>query len=101
MSDRSSKSDQTSPAELQARYPEGYWDEADEFLRQCLVLQHNEDYLEFLVTRVWKLDQVCRLAEFGCGFGKMGFQLMPWLVQGSTYAGIDVSSELVSRGRQV
>jgi len=30
-----------------------------------------------------------RLAEFGFGFGKMGLQLMPLLVQGSTFEGID------------
>jgi SAM-dependent methyltransferase len=64
-------------------------------------MQHNEDYLDFLVSHVWKLDQVCHLAEFGCGSGKMGLHLMPLLAQGSTYTGIDQSSELVSRGRQV
>jgi ubiquinone/menaquinone biosynthesis C-methylase UbiE len=101
MTNRSSKNDQASPAEIQPRYPEGYWDNADEYLRQCYILQHNEDYLEFLVTRVWKLGQVCRLAEFGCGFGKMGLELMPLLAEGSTYAGIDESSMLVSKGRQI
>jgi ubiquinone/menaquinone biosynthesis C-methylase UbiE len=100
MTNKSSPSDQPSPDELQPRYPDGYWDEGDEYLRQCSILQHNEDYLEFLVTRVWKLDQVCQLAEFGCGSGKMGLQLMPLLAQGSTYTGIDLSSELISRGRQ-
>ena len=99
MTNRSSNSDQAS--QIQPRYPEGYWDNADEYLRQCFILQHNEDYLGFLVTRVWKLDEVCQLAEFGCGFGKMGLQLMPWLAQGSTYTGIDQSSRLVSTGRQV
>jgi ubiquinone/menaquinone biosynthesis C-methylase UbiE len=88
-------------SEIQPRYPDGYWDNASEYLRQTYILQHNKDYVEFLVTRVWELDQVCRLAEFGCGSGKMGLQLMPWLARGSTYAGIDQSSRLVSRGRQV
>ena len=101
MTDNSSQSDQPSSAELQPRNPEGYWDNADEYLRQCYILQHNEDYLEFLVRHVWKLDQVCRLADFGCGSGKMGLQLMPLLAQGSTYTGIDQSSELISKGRQV
>ncbi len=100
MTNRSSQSDQPSRTEFQPRYPEGYWDKTDEYLRQCYVLQHNEDYLEFLVTRVWKLDQVCQLAEFGCGSGKMGLQFMPLLVRGSTYTGIDQSSELISKGRQ-
>lgn len=100
MKTTSSKSDPASSAELQPRYPEGYWDNGDEYLRQCYILQHNEDYLEFLVTHVWKLDQICRLAEFGCGSGKMGLQIMPFLTQGSTYTGIDQSSQLIARGQQ-
>lgn len=59
------------PAGFQPRYPQGYWDDASEYLRQCFILQHNEDYLEFLVRNVWKLSHVCRLVEFGCGFGKI------------------------------
>jgi ubiquinone/menaquinone biosynthesis C-methylase UbiE len=94
-------SDQPSSAKLQPRYPEGYWDSGAEYLQMCRILQHNEDYLEFLVRRVWKLDRACRLAEFGCGFGKMGLQLMPLLAEGSTYTGIDQSSKLISQGRQV
>jgi ubiquinone/menaquinone biosynthesis C-methylase UbiE len=100
MTNRLSDSDHEAPAELQQRYPPGYWDNADEYLRQCYILQHNEDYLEFLVTRVWKLDQICRLAEFGCGSGKMGLQIMPFLAKGSTYTGIDQSSKLIAKGQQ-
>ncbi len=100
MTDKLSNSDREAPAERQQRYPEGYWDDGDEYLRQGYILQHNEDYLEFLVTRVWKLDQICRFAEFGCGSGKMGLQIMPFLTQGSTYTGIDQSSKLIARGKQ-
>jgi ubiquinone/menaquinone biosynthesis C-methylase UbiE len=100
MTSRSSD-DEASPAEFQPRYPEGYWDDADEYLRQSYILHHNEDYLEFLVRRVWKLDQICRLGEFGCGFGRIGLQLMPLLAQGSTYTGIDQSAKLIAKGRQV
>jgi hypothetical protein len=56
---------QISPDEFQPRYPDDYWDNAFEHLRQCYILHHNDDYVEFLVRKVWKLDQVCRLAEFG------------------------------------
>lgn len=97
----SPKSNQVSPAEFQPRYPEGYWDGAGEYLQQTYILQHNEDYLEFLVRGVWKLDQSCRLVEFGCGAGKIGLQLMPLLAPGSTYIGIDQSSKLISKGRQL
>lgn len=100
MMNRASGSE-TLPEKVQPRYPEGYWDSAAEHLRLCRILQHNDDYLEFLVTRVWKLDRACRLAEFGCGFGMTGLQLMPLLAEGSTYTGIDQSSTLVGKGRQV
>jgi hypothetical protein len=60
----------------QPRYPRGYWDEAFKYLRDCYILQHNDDYLEFLVTRVWGLKESCRLVEFGCGAGKMGMKLL-------------------------
>ena len=101
MNNSSSDHCPTSPTPLQPRYPAGYWDKAGEYLRQCFILQHNEDYLEFLVRGVWKLDRICRLAEFGCGYGKMGLMLMPFLAQGSTYTGIDQSFQLISTGHQV
>lgn len=101
MTNGSLRSDQPPTGELQPRYPEDYWDGATEYLRECYVLQHNEDYLEFLVTRVWNLNKACRLAEFGCGFGKMGLHLMPLLAKGSTYMGIDGSAKLISKGRQL
>jgi hypothetical protein len=30
-----------SSAEYQPRYPEGYWDGGEEYLRGCFILQHN------------------------------------------------------------
>jgi ubiquinone/menaquinone biosynthesis C-methylase UbiE len=87
--------------ELQARYPQDYWDEGEEYLRECFILQHNDDYLEFLVQKVWGLTEPCRLVEFGCGAGKMGGVLLPLLSSGSTYTGIDQSSSLISKARQI
>ena len=101
MNNKPSNHDHASPTVFQPRYPEGYWDDADEHLRLGFILNHNEDYLEFLVRSVWKLNQACRLVEFGCGFGRIGLQLMRLLTQGSTYTGIDQSSKLISKGRQI
>jgi len=101
MAKNSTKSNRASPTGIQQRYPEGYWDSANEYLRQCYILQHNEDYLEFLVRHVWKLDHPSRLVEFGCGSGKMGLHLMPLLARGSTYTGLDESLNLISKGREV
>ncbi len=98
---RNGASNGTPPMDREPRYAEGYWDNLVEYLRQSALLQHNDDYLEFLVTRVWRLDRVCRLAEFGCGFGKTALRIMRFLVPGSTYTGIDQSAPLISKGRQV
>ena len=87
--------------ELQARYPDGFWDGSDEQLREGYLLQHNDDYLEFLVQRVWGLKDACRLVEFGCGAGKMGLKLLPLLPLGSSYTGIDQSAALIAKARQV
>jgi trans-aconitate methyltransferase len=87
--------------EFQARYPDGFWGKANEYLRDCYLLQHNDDYLEFLVNRVWGLKSPCQLIEFGCGAGKMGMKLLPLLPLGSTYTGMDQSAALISEARQV
>ena len=87
--------------ELQARYPDGFWDEASEQLRAGYLLQHNDDYLEFLVNRVWGIKEPSRLVEFGCGAGKMGMKLLPLLPSGSSYTGIDQSAALIANARQV
>jgi ubiquinone/menaquinone biosynthesis C-methylase UbiE len=83
------------------RYPGDYWDNAAEYLRQTFILQHNEDYLEFLVQQVWKIEAASRLCEFGCGAGKMGLHLLPLLAPGSSYTGIDESASLITRAREV
>ena len=101
MTNLTSINDQSSHTELQSRYPEGYWDGAEEYLQQCFILNHNLDYLEFLVRRVWNLDQACRLVEFGCGYGRIGLVLMPLLAEGSSYTGIDESTPLIAKGRQM
>ena len=62
------------PHEYEACYPDGFWDEGGEYLRDCTILQHNDDYLEFLVNKVWDLNDPYRLIEFGCGAGKMGMK---------------------------
>ena len=82
------------------RYEAGYWDAGDEYLQNCYLLQHNDDYLEFLVRQVWKLDQPTHLVEFGCGTGKMGLKLLDLLPEGSTYSGVDVSRALLDKGQE-
>lgn len=86
--------------EQKPRYADGYWDSGDEYLQNCYLLQHNDDYLAFLVRQVWKLEQPCRLVEFGCGTGKMGLKLLPLLPEGSSYSGVDQSPALLAKGQE-
>jgi ubiquinone/menaquinone biosynthesis C-methylase UbiE len=101
MNEESSNDSQATGTGIQPRYPNGYWDKADEYLAGNYILSHNDDYLEFLVSKVWKLDQKCRLVEFGCGYGRIGLKLMALLPAGSTYTGIDPSTMLIAKGCEV
>jgi SAM-dependent methyltransferase len=78
------------------------WEERFESLRASRVLTHNADYLEFLVSKVWRIDrQPLKIAEFGCGFGRFASMLLPLLSSGSSYAGFDSAANLVSKGKEI
>ena len=77
------------------------WDEKLERLSVTRAHYHNDDYLEFLVDRVWKLHSPCRLGDFGCGFGYLGLKLLPLLREGSSYTGIDSSARLLEEARSI
>ncbi|WP_408070210.1 hypothetical protein [Butyrivibrio sp. JL13D10] len=38
----------------------------------------NNDYFEFLVKCVWKIDKPVRIIDFGCGYGFLA-QMDSWL----------------------
>lgn len=86
--------------ELDKRYPDGKWDSQADYLAASRILLHNDDYLEFLVTKVWRLDRHCHVVDFGCGSGRFGLMLMPLLPEGSTYTGFDKSATLVAEARR-
>jgi ubiquinone/menaquinone biosynthesis C-methylase UbiE len=77
------------------------WDDKYEYLRDAVFLHHNKDYWEFLIRDVWRLDKMCRVVDFGCGYGRMGLVLLSLLPEGSTYAGIDTSEVLLAKGRKI
>ena len=83
------------------RYPDDYWDGKAGSLESSRILFHNDDYLEFLVTKVWRIDQPSRVVDFGCGYGRFGQMLMPLVPGGSTYTGFDQSADLIEKGRQL
>ncbi len=49
----------------------------------------NDDYLEFLVRNVWKVESQVDVIDFRCCEGYLGQQLLEILPKGSTYTGID------------
>lgn len=78
-----------------------YWDNQIEYLRNTRWLYYNDDYLEFLVERVWKIKQAVHMIDYGCGFGYMGLKLLPLLPVGSRYTGVDQGSELIKHAKEL
>jgi ubiquinone/menaquinone biosynthesis C-methylase UbiE len=77
------------------------WDNQLEYLQKSRFMAHNDDYLEFLVKKVWKLDKPVSLVDFGCGYGYIGTKLLPLLPPGSHYTGIDKAPNLLEAGRHL
>jgi SAM-dependent methyltransferase len=71
------------------------WNEKLDFLKAVRTGWFNNDYIEFLIERVWKINRAVNIIDFGCGFGYVGLLLLPVLPKGSTYTGIDISEILI------
>ncbi|WP_339300832.1 methyltransferase domain-containing protein [Paenibacillus sp. FSL R5-0623] len=78
-----------------------YWDDQIEYLRNTRWLYYNDDYLEFLVQRVWKIEKSVDMIDYGCGFGYLGLKLLPLLPEGSTYTGLDKGEELIKQAKEI
>lgn len=76
-----------------------HWNKKIKYLKSTREEFWNDDYFEFLVSSVWKLDKPCKIVDFGCGYGFLGLKLLPLLPSGSSYTGIDISEELVSEAK--
>lgn len=77
------------------------WNQKADYLMQTRGLYLNDDYLEFLVRQVWRLDRPADVIDLGCGFGYMGLKLLPLLPEGSTYTGLDLAEGLLAKGREL
>ena len=73
-----------------------FWDSQVEYLLSTRKKMWNDDYFEFLVKNVWKLDRPKNVVDFGCGYGHLGMMLLPLLPEGSSYTGIDISDNLLA-----
>ena len=77
-----------------------YWDNQIEYLRNTRWLYYNDDYLEFLIQKVWKINKPVKIIDYGCGYGYLGLKLLPLLPEGSTYTGVDKGKELISKAKE-
>lgn len=80
---------------------EYYWDNMIEYLRNTRWLYYNDDYLDFLIQRVWKIDKPVNIIDFGCGYGYLGLKLLPLLPKGTTYTGIDKGLDLINKAKEI
>ncbi|MFD0868324.1 MULTISPECIES: methyltransferase domain-containing protein [Paenibacillus] len=80
---------------------EYYWDNKVDYLSNTRGLYYNDDYLEFLVGTVWKINAPVNVIDFGYGYGYLGLKLLPLLPEGSSYTGLDRGEELIRTAREV
>ena len=62
---------------------------------------YNDDYIEFLVNSVWKINNPIHLIDFGCGYGYLGLKLLPLLPKGSKYTGVDAGALLIKHAKEI
>jgi len=79
---------------------ETIWNNALEYLKKSRSAWWNEDYMRFLVERVWKITEPVSIIDFGCGIGFLGKSLLPMLPVGSTYTGIDIGDKLLEEAKR-
>ena len=78
-----------------------YWESRLNYLKASRKSFWNEDYLQFLIEKVWKIEKPVQVLDCGCGFGYVGQMIMPFLPEGSHYTGIDFSRNMVEEGRRL
>ena len=78
-----------------------FWEAKAEYLLRTRNNMWNNDYMEFLIKSVWKIDRPVKVLDCGCGFGYLGLLIMPYLPQGSTYTGIDMAENLIEMGHKL
>lgn len=61
----------------------------------------NNDYYEFLVKCVWKIDKPVKIIDFGCGYGFLAQMLLPLVPKESLYKGVDISENLIDEAREI
>lgn len=79
---------------------ENMWNGALEYLKKSRRSWWNNDYMEFLIEKVWKITEPVSIIDFGCGIGFLGELLLPLLPDGSVYTGIDIGDKLLEEAKR-
>ncbi len=72
-----------------------FWAKNAAYLNRTRQAMWNDDYLAFLVEKVWQIHEAIDIVDFGCGIGFLGRKLLPLLPKGSTYTGVYTGADLV------
>lgn len=78
-----------------------YWGSRFAYLQKTRREYWNQDYMQFLVEKIWKIEKPVEMLDCGCGLGAVGLMLLPLLPHGSTYTGMDFSGELLKEGQKL
>ena len=52
-----------------------FWEQKLEYLLRTRRRSWNEDYMQFLIEKVWKIDGPVKVLDCGCGFGFLGLSI--------------------------
>ena len=77
------------------------WNTMAEYLKKSREVTWNNDYMQFLVDKVWRIDRPVNLVDFGCGRGFIAAAFLPLLPEGSTYTGIDMAEVLLQEAAEM
>ena len=78
-----------------------FWNQKLEYLLRTRKSYWNDDYANFLISQVWKINKPVSILDCGCGYGFLGLLLLPHLPEGSTYTGIDFAEDLIQKGKSL
>lgn len=77
-----------------------YWEEEFESTKKWKLFYFNDDYLEFLVKKVWHFEKPIHMLDCACGYGYLAEKIFPYLPEGSTYTGFDISEMYLNAARE-
>lgn len=77
-----------------------FWDAQIESTKNWKLFYFNDDYLEFLVKMVWKFDRPVKMLDCACGYGYLAEKIFPYLPEGSSYTGFDISNKYLEEARR-